>query len=227
MDASSLPTAPSLPRNSRSTRASSGAAPAAAMAASARRSSSPRSALTLLARRRGRGTGRARELDQLVERGRVLHGELGELFPVQLDPALLQAVDEGRVGEPARARGRVDARDPQRAVLALLAVTVARAVGQRAHDRLVDRAPQARAAAPETLGAPEVAGLLVPAGCPVGCAYHGLGPHHLAEEPRPHAGDHERLAQGAPLLPGVRRVHVAARVLGAQHLAALADAEAL
>src|SRR5262245_28080972 len=54
-----------------------------------------------------------------------------------------------------------------------------------------------------------------------------LRSHHLLDQAGPHALQHQRLAQRAALLAGVRGVHVTAGVLRAQHLAVLADAEAL
>src|SRR5262245_14672879 len=224
----SFPTAPSLPSTSRSMRASSGASRAAPMASSAcsrigASSVRARSALTgSSGGGRGRGARRARDLDQLVEGRRVVDSELGELLPVQLDAALLQAIDEGRVGRAARPHRGADARDPERAILALLRAPVARAVGPGAHDRLVHRAPQARAAAPEPLGALEVALLLATAGSPEGDAYHGLGSHHLLDQARPHALEHQRPAERAPRLAGVGGVHVAAPGLRTQHLPVLA-----
>src|SRR6185503_3155399 len=140
----SFPTAPSLPSTSRSMRASSGTSRAAPMAASAcsRRGHSrgwARSALTASGGRDGGGTRGPRDLDQLIESRRIVGRQLRELLAVQLHAALLHAVDEGRVGNAARARRGIDARDPQRPVLALLLVTVACAVGPGAHDRLVHR----------------------------------------------------------------------------------------
>ena len=52
---------------------------------------------------------------------RVVHGEVGEDLAVDLDAGLVQPVDHAAVGQAVHAGRGVDARDPQRAEVALLA----------------------------------------------------------------------------------------------------------
>src|SRR5262245_21315309 len=61
-----------------------------------------------------------RLLRDRAERGDVVHREVSERLAIDLDPGGLQARDEPAVREPETPRGRVDALDPQRAVVALL-----------------------------------------------------------------------------------------------------------
>lgn len=65
-------------------------------------------------------------LDNHVEGGFVVNGELGELLTVHVDACKLEAGNEAAVGQIARAAGRIKADDPQLAELGLLlaAVTV-------------------------------------------------------------------------------------------------------
>src|SRR4051812_35372428 len=57
---------------------------------------------------------------QLAEARRILQGDVGKHFAVELDAGLLQSVDEVAVGKAVQAGGGADADDPDRAVLALL-----------------------------------------------------------------------------------------------------------
>ena len=57
---------------------------------------------------------------ELAERIHVVHGEIGENLAVHIDAGQLQAVDHAAVRSAANAGARIDARDPQLAVFALL-----------------------------------------------------------------------------------------------------------
>ena len=50
--------------------------------------------------------------DQPLKGFRLAHGDIGQNLAVQLDPGLLQAVDELAIGRAMNARGGVDALDP-------------------------------------------------------------------------------------------------------------------
>src|SRR5580704_14186171 len=58
----------------------------------------------------------------------VVHGDVGQDLAVELHVRELEAMDELRVGEAVLARGRVDARDPQAAEVALAVAAIAVAV---------------------------------------------------------------------------------------------------
>src|SRR5262249_31518838 len=79
-----------------------------------------------------------RDLDQLVERGRVVDRDLGQGLAVEGDVGQLQAVHERAVPDVAHPAGGVDADDPQAAELPLAVAAVA--IGEHArpdegHDR--------------------------------------------------------------------------------------------
>src|SRR5690606_7159761 len=88
-----------------------------------------------------------RLLDQRGERLRIRDRQLRQVLAVDLDPGLVEAVDQLAVGQAVLARGRVDARDPQAAegALALLAVPVG--IGPGALDGLARDPEQAVARA--------------------------------------------------------------------------------
>src|SRR5262245_66451567 len=67
-----------------------------------------------------RGQCGLRLLRDRAECGDVVHREIGERLAVDLDAGGLDAGDEPAVGEPESACRRVDALDPQRAIVALL-----------------------------------------------------------------------------------------------------------
>src|SRR5687768_11819996 len=67
-----------------------------------------------------RGQCRLRLLRDRAERRDVIHGDVGEGLAVDLDAGRLGAGDEPAVREPEAAGSRIDALDPQRAVVALL-----------------------------------------------------------------------------------------------------------
>src|SRR5262245_20094518 len=86
-------------------------------------------------------------LDQAFEGCGLVHGDVGQHLAVELDPGLLQAVDQPPVGESVLARRRVDALDPQRAEGALLHLAVAISVLAGLLDRLARGADGILAAA--------------------------------------------------------------------------------
>src|SRR6476619_1967098 len=65
------------------------------------------------------------DLGQPTEGVRVAYGEVRQDLPVDLDAALLEARHETAVAQTVDPRGRVDARDPERAELRLLLAPVA------------------------------------------------------------------------------------------------------
>src|SRR6266702_1600402 len=89
-------------------------------------------------------------LDQTGERGRVGHRELGEHAPVHVHASGLQALDEPVVGDAVRARGSVDALDPQPAERALAVLAARIGVGHRVEHLLLGLAvhPRPLAAVP-------------------------------------------------------------------------------
>src|SRR5215218_6069398 len=68
-------------------------------------------------------------LGKSAERLRITHGDVGQDLAVQVDLGQLEAVDELAVGHAVEAGGRVDARDPQAAKVALAVAAVAVRVG--------------------------------------------------------------------------------------------------
>src|ERR1700742_4916655 len=66
----------------------------------------------------------------------VVHREIGENLAVDSQSRLVYSIDHGRITEPAQTRGRVDARDPQRAELAFLLAPAAISVLAGFDDRL-------------------------------------------------------------------------------------------
>src|ERR1700722_14757940 len=73
------------------------------------------------------------------KRRRVVYGDVGEHLAVDLDPGLVQAVDDATVGKSVRPCRRIDARDPQRAEFALVRPPVAVGVLARLDDGLLGR----------------------------------------------------------------------------------------
>src|SRR6266850_5596446 len=70
----------------------------------------------------------------------VMYREVGEHLAIDGEARLVQPVDERAVAHPAQTRRGVDARDPQRAELALLLAPAAIGVLARLDDRLLGRA---------------------------------------------------------------------------------------
>src|SRR3954454_19471038 len=89
----------------------------------------------------GLGSSRAerglRLLGDRAEGGRIADGEIREDLAVELDAGLAAAVDELVVRQPVRARGRVDAGDPEAPEGALLVLPVAIGVDERVLDLLL------------------------------------------------------------------------------------------
>src|SRR5262249_43831226 len=88
----------------------------------------------------------------LGECGLVDYREVGQDFAIELDRGLLEPAHEHRVAHPAFARGRVDARDPQRAELALAHAPVAVGVLAGLHHGLFGYTEDVLAAAAKPLG---------------------------------------------------------------------------
>src|SRR2546426_3712346 len=103
-------------------------------------------------------------LDQRRERLAVLHGQIGEHLAVHFDPCPAQPEDQAAIGEPVRARRRIDARDPQLAELPLPGAPVRVRLGQRTLHRLVGQFEPAALLAPVPTGQPQH--LSVPAANP-------------------------------------------------------------
>src|ERR1700723_1893179 len=78
-----------------------------------------------------------RRFPQGGETRRVAHSHISENFPVELDSAYLQAVNQLAVGDAVVTRCCADALNPQRAVVALARAPVAIAVTQRAIHRFL------------------------------------------------------------------------------------------
>src|SRR6266850_3523478 len=88
----------------------------------------------------------------LCEGRLVHHGQIGEHLAVDLDVGALQARHECAVGHAELAHRSVDARDPQRAKLALAVAAVAVGVLPRLHHRLLGDPVDVAPAAAESLG---------------------------------------------------------------------------
>src|ERR1700674_4691016 len=85
----------------------------------------------------------------------VAHGQVSQHFAVDLHSGLAEAVHELVVGQPRLSRGGVDARDPQRAHLALAAPAVAKRIGEGVKDRFIGGAEEQLLGETETLRAIE------------------------------------------------------------------------
>src|SRR4030095_3569050 len=88
----------------------------------------------------------------LRKSGLVVHRQVREDLAIDADPGLAEPVHEHAVAHAELADRRVDARDPQRAELALLGAAVAVLVLARLHDRLLGDLEHVVAAAAVTLG---------------------------------------------------------------------------
>src|SRR3954451_10874207 len=75
--------------------------------------------------------------DELTERRRLAHREVGKHLAVEVDVGRLQAGDESRVRDAVLATRRVDAHDPQATELAFARPAVAVRVLERVHHLLV------------------------------------------------------------------------------------------
>src|SRR5207247_5320559 len=112
-----------------------------------------------------------------AEHDRVADGEVGEHFPVELDPRLRAAVHELVVREPVRAGGGVDPRDPELPELPLPHLPVAVGVDERVLDLLLRVAVVGALTTPVALRLLEdLAALLV----------RGDGALHPRHSPSPH-----------------------------------------
>src|SRR5690606_37855261 len=97
------------------------------------------------------------------ERRLITHSQVGQCLAIQPNLGHLETVHEATVGQPVHPRGRVDARDPQTAEVALLVAAIAIGVPVRLHHGLVGAAEQLGACSPLTLGHAE--NLLVTTTC--------------------------------------------------------------
>src|SRR5690606_14641991 len=68
---------------------------------------------------RARARSGLRELDDLAERRRILHGEIGQHLAVETDLVRVQRRDEARVADAVLATRSVDALDPETAKIPL------------------------------------------------------------------------------------------------------------
>src|SRR6185437_15255782 len=75
-----------------------------------------------------------------AECGGIVHREVRQHLAVDREACLLDTADETAVGQAVRARGRIDARNPERAELALLRSAVPICVLARLDDGLLGRA---------------------------------------------------------------------------------------
>src|SRR3989338_5525417 len=100
----------------------------------------------------GLGERRGHVCDDLVECRGIVERQLGELLAVQRNLGAPARRDELAVRQPARARGGIEADDPETAERALLGLPVAGAVRHRADDRLFALPDLPPAARPESLG---------------------------------------------------------------------------
>src|SRR5579872_474655 len=92
-----------------------------------------------------------RESEQARERFLIADGELRKRFAIDRDAALLQPGHESRVRQPFAASRSVDARNPQRAEIALTPATIAERVRQRVQQRFVCNAIVATTGSTEAL----------------------------------------------------------------------------
>src|SRR5581483_5663439 len=91
-------------------------------------------------------------IDQGLEGGSVLHGDIGQHLAVHGNARKREAVDKSAVGQPVLAHGGVDALDPQGTEGALAPLAVAIGVLHRLFDRLLGDPDRVLAAAVVALG---------------------------------------------------------------------------
>src|SRR6266581_3655200 len=89
---------------------------------------------------------------ELRESGFVNHGQVREHLAIDFDRSLLQTVHESRVCHAVLAHGRVDARDPESAKLALALLAVTVGILPRLHHRFLGDVENIAATAAESLG---------------------------------------------------------------------------
>src|SRR5438552_17528922 len=83
----------------------------------------------------------------------VAHGQVSQHLAVDLHSGLAKAVHQLVVGQPRLTRGGVDARDPERAHLALAAAAVPERIRERVQRRLVGGSEEQLLGRADTLGA--------------------------------------------------------------------------
>src|SRR5947207_5019114 len=86
------------------------------------------------------------------KRRRIMHGEIGENLPVDLDAGFAEPVHELAVAQIVQVRARVDAGDPETAEVPLFVLAVAVRVFPTALHVLLRRLPQLAAAAKRSAG---------------------------------------------------------------------------
>src|SRR6266851_3764921 len=118
---------------------------------------------------------------ELRERGLVDHGQVGEHLAIDLDRSLLQAGHESRVGHAVLAYGRVDARDPESAKLALALLAVTVGILPRLHYRFFGNVENIAAAAAESLGLGDDLLVLGVRGYAAFDSWHGGSPLRVRE----------------------------------------------
>src|SRR4029453_16711110 len=79
-------------------------------------------------------------LDELAERGRIVHGHVGQHFRFALYPGLAQAVHEPQKGQAVLASARPDPGDPQAAELGLAVSSVTVGVLSRVEELFLGHA---------------------------------------------------------------------------------------
>src|SRR6476469_4034501 len=103
--------------------------------------------------------------DELAERRRVLHGEIGQLLAVEGDAGCLQPRDERAVGDPVLAGGGVDTHDPQAPEVPLLVAAADESILERGIGRLFRGAIQLALVAEHSFrAAQQLLALLTPDG---------------------------------------------------------------
>src|SRR5204862_7186580 len=91
-------------------------------------------------------------LREVLKRGAIADGEIGEHLAVDLDAGPAEPVHEAAVGQLVQPRGRVDARDPEPAEVGLLAAAVPVCVLLGPLDGFLGRLPQLGPPAEVALG---------------------------------------------------------------------------
>src|SRR5512146_2062762 len=89
----------------------------------------------------------ARLVSERRKRGGIVHGEVGENLPVDLDSGLLEPIHERVVVHVVLVGGRVDARDPEATEITLFVLAIAVGVLPTALDIFLGRLPQLAARA--------------------------------------------------------------------------------
>src|SRR5439155_20682926 len=166
------------------------------------------------------------------KRRRIMHGEIGENLPVDLDAGFAEPVHELAVAQIVQVRARVDASDPETAEVPLFVLAVAVRVFPTALHVLLRRLPQLAAAAKRSAG--RLHDLLLPLETRNvrSSARHGVFPPlRLQQAPDSlgltASGDDGAATQAALPLRRLLREDVALEGATALHLARAGEREAL